>query len=165
MAKQENETRYNLTLTDSNGQATAKTNTPESVKDKLTKEVEEKKDGSTIQIDRVKTFVLTEAASLEEAAQIFPQRALEFLNYGARLAQHNLKQELMEDPDWTEASVEGAFDLLPHIQVPKERKKMSDRDKAINALLKVARVTNPNVTPEMIEAVLAQFAGGAPVAA
>lgn len=161
MAKTENETRYNLTIMDENGQETTKSNAVESVKEKAEATAKEK--GGAVQIDRVKTFTITEAESLEEAAQLFPQRALEFLNYGARLAQHNLKQDLMEDPDWAEASVEGAFDLLPHIQTPKERKKMSDHDKAINALLKVARAANPNVTAEQIEAVLAQFT--APTAA
>lgn len=161
MAKTENETRYNLTIMDENGQETTKSNAVESVKEKAEATAKEK--GGVVQIDRVKTFTITEAESLEEAATLFPLRALEFLNYGARLAQHNLKQDLMEDPDWAEASTEGAFDLLPHIQTPKERKKMSDHDKAINALLKVARAANPNVTAEQIEAVLAQFT--APTAA
>lgn len=164
MAKQENETRYNLTIVDKNGETSQKLNAVESAKEKAEKEAQAAGEQSAVHVDRVKTFVITEAESLEEAATLFPQRALEFLNYGARLAQHNLKQDLMEDPDWSEAATEGAFDLLPHIQSPKERRKMSDRDKAINALLKVARTANPNVTVEMIEQMLAQFSAPAETA-
>lgn len=152
MAKTERETFYNLAIADAEGNVTTSDYVSEGKKETIEKELGDK---GTLEVTKVQSFIITEAESLDEAATLFPQRALEFLNYGARLAQQNVRRDLMRDEDW--AGIEGDFDLLPEVQEPKERKKASPRDKVINLLSKLAKEAGKDVDRSAIEAMLAQF--------
>jgi hypothetical protein len=160
MPKTEQVTKYNATAIDKNGATILNSEgdnphlyVSEETLNKAKTKVEA--DGGQFEVTRAQSFTITEAESLEEAATLFPKRALEFLNYGARLAQQNVMRDNMRDEEW--AGVEGSFDLLPEIQEPKERKKASPRDKAINLLAKIAKDAGKELDRSAIEAILSQF--------
>lgn len=153
--KRENVTKINAVVTNAEGNATTHEYLSEKQFEELGKEFPADK-GFTIEQTRVQTFsVIENADSLDDLAQAYPKRAIEFAVYGARLAEQNVMRDFMKDADW--AGVEGVYDLLPDVQDPKERKKASPRDKAINMLLKVAKESGKELDRAAVEAMLAQF--------
>lgn len=143
-------TKYNISYVDAEGKTQAEEYISEAQYEKAAKDLKEK--GINVDVTKVQSFVITEATSLDEAASLFPKRALEFLNYGAKLNQQNVMRDLMRDSDWP--GQDGDFDLLPEVQEPKEgRSKMSDKDKAMAKLAKVYGIDRAQ-----LEAVLSQFA-------
>jgi hypothetical protein len=154
MAKQENVTKYNINYADADGNKSVIDYISEDKYNELLKKAAA--ENGSVEVTKQQTFTITEAESLEELSQLFPLRALEFGNYGARLAQQNyMRQECMINDEFT--GVEGAVDLAPEVQEPKERKKASPRDKAISILAKLAKESGVEMSRDQIETMLAQF--------
>jgi hypothetical protein len=153
MPKTEQVTKYNANVADKEGNVKPELYMSEDSFNKLVAET--KATGGDVEATRIQSFTITEAESLDEAASLFPKRALEFLNYGARLAQQNVMRDYMRDAEW--AGQEGAYDLLPEVQEPKERTKASPRDKAISIIAKLAKEAGQELDRDAIEKILAQF--------
>ena len=119
---------------------------------------------SIVEDTKAQTFVVTTAESLDEILQVVPndEVALNYFNYGLSLAQHNVKRELMKDEEWQ--PVEGVYDLLPDVQLPKERRVADPLATARRSLRAMWVKNHPGSEPptdDAINAVLAQFAGAA----
>ena len=114
------ETFHNFTITTADG----KTDQQQYRSDKQLKDAQEEalKTGAVISDIRSQSFVITEASSWEDAAQIVPIEAvrLEMFNYGLTLGQHNVKRDMMKDENFVEQ--EGAYNLINDVQTEKTRR-------------------------------------------
>jgi hypothetical protein len=164
--KTDQQTFYNLSITSADG----KVDTREYKSEKQTTEIkaEAAKLGSTVVDTKVQTFTISQAESVDEILTLVPNPdvALSMFNYGLSLAQHNVKRELMTDAEW--APVEGSYDLLADVQVAKEKRvsdPLSASRRSLKALWEKMHPGAEVPTDDEINAILAQFAGAAPVTA
>jgi hypothetical protein len=175
MSETRNITLYNIKSTTSDGKVDTKNRVGEKQYQELVEDAA--KVGTQIEILKAQTFAITEASSIDEILQLVPnpEVALAHFNYGLTLAEHKVKNDFMDDDD--QPSVDGAFDLIsqPGVQEPKTGRAPADPASAMKrAMKKLFQTMNPGVpipkyleeaTFEEINAVLAQFAKGAPTAA
>jgi hypothetical protein len=162
MAKQEQQTFYNLRTTTADGRVD--TQEYKSEKQKQEMEAEAGKVNSTIEVLKAQTFVVTTAESVDEILSVTPNPdvALGFYNYGLTLAQHNVKRELMKDAEWE--PVEGAYDLIADVQEPREKRVADPLSASRRSLKALWAKMHPGAEPptdDEINAVLASFAGAA----
>jgi hypothetical protein len=133
------------------------------IKENKLEEIQEeaKKNTDEVQVTKVQSFVITEADSLDELAKLFPKRALEFANYGARLAQQNEQRDFMRDPD--SAAVEGDIDLAALVQDAKVRRSADPVTKLTNSMAKIAKEMGKSLDADQIRAlILATLQGAQP---
>lgn len=160
--KTEQQTFFNYTVVGKDG-------SQNSVEYKSEKQFEEAKAEaakieSTITVVKQQTFELTTAETIDELLTVVPneQVALEYFNYGLTLAQHNVKRDLMRDPEWP--GVEGVYALINDVQQPKEKRVADPKSAARKTLRALFEKLNPGApvpTDDEINSVLAQFAGAA----
>jgi hypothetical protein len=160
--KTEQQTFYNVTFTTADSKEDQRPYISEAQYQKLSKE--NTAAGGTEVINKQQTFVITHSDNINEALEITPNEevANSYYDYGLTLAQHNVKRDLMTDPDW--APIEGAYDLLADVQQPKERRvpdPLSASRKSLKALWAKLHPGAEPPTDDEINAVLASFAGAA----
>ena len=158
--KSEQQTFYNYKVTNPDGKEEVREYKSE--KQFQEAEADAKKAGASIEVLKAQTFTISTADSIDEILQVTPNAevALSYYNYGLTLAQHNVKRDLMTDPDWQ--PVEGAYDLLADVQQPKEKRVADPLSSARRSLKALWSKLNPGAEPpteDEINAVLAQFAG------
>jgi hypothetical protein len=160
MAKQEQQTYFNVRITTADGNVS----TREYVSEKQYGDIkaEAAKVNSTVEELKAQTFIVTTAESVDEILFVTPnpEVALDYYNYGLTLAQHNVKRDLMKDPQWV--PVEGAYPLLQDVQEPKERRvpdPLSASRRALKAMWAKLHPGEEAPTDDQINAVLSQFAG------
>lgn len=165
MAKQEQQTFYNFRVTTADNQ----TSTREFASEKQYNEIkaDAEKAGSTVEVLKAQTFLITSADNVDEILTLVPNTdvATAHFNYGFTLAQHNVKRELMKDAEWE--GVEGAYDLAKDVQQPKEKRVADPLSASRRSLKALWAQMHPGAEPptdDEINAVLASFAGGAPAA-
>jgi hypothetical protein len=165
IVKQEQQSFFNLRTTTADG----KIDTQEYKSEKQKTEIEQDaaKVGSTVEVLKAQTFVVSTAESVDEILVVTPNPdvALGYYNYGLTLAQHNIKRELMKDAEWE--TVEGAYDLLKDVQQPREKRVADPLSASRRSLKALWAQMHPGAEPptdDEINAVLASFAGAAPVA-
>jgi hypothetical protein len=162
MPKQSLVTFHNFTVTTADGKVDKK----EYVNDKKLKEAQDEalKVGSTLDVTRSQTFIVTEADTWDEAAALVPLEAvrLEMFNYGLTLAQHNEKRNLMTDDTWE--GYDGAYDLINDVQAEKTKRvadPTSAARKSIKAMWAKFNPGSPEPSDEEINLVLKQFMSAA----
>lgn len=162
MAKQEQQTFYNLRITSADG----KIDLQEYKSEKQAAEIkaEAAKVNSVVEDLKVQTFLITTAESVDEILAVTPNAevALGYYNYGLTLAQHNVKRDLMRDAEWT--PIEGAYDLVADVQEAREKRVADPLSASRRALKAFWAKMNPGAdvpTDDEINGVLAQFAGAA----
>jgi len=158
--QRENATYYNITVTTADG----KVDKREFISEKQYNEAQTDaaKVQSTVTVDKVQTFAISQAESVDEILTVTPNTevALSYYNYGLSLAQHNVKRDLMKDSDWP--AQEGVYDLLADVQQPKEKRvadPLSSSRRALKALYAKMHPGQEPPTDDEINAVLASFAG------
>ena len=158
MPNKRQETFHNFQITTADGKVDAQ----QYRSDKQLKEaeVEAAKTGAVLETTKSQTFLITEATSWDEAAEIVPIEAvrLEMFNYGLTLGQHNVKRDLMKDADWE--PVEGAYDLINDVQTEKQRRvadPASAARKSIRAMFAKISPGAPEPSDEEINAMLQMF--------
>lgn len=163
--KQEQQTYYNLRVTTADGQVSDR----EYVSEKQAAEIKAaaSKVNSVVEELKVQTFLITTSDSVDEILSVVPNPdvANSYFNYGFTLAQHNVKRDLMKDPEWT--PIEGAYDLAADCQLPKEKRvadPLSASRRSLKALWAQMHPGAEAPTDEEINAVLASFAGVAAAA-
>ena len=164
--KTEQQTFYNVTFTTADGKADSRPYISEAQYQKLSKENSEA--GGTETVNKQQTFEITHSDNINEALEITPNEevANAYYDYGLTLAQHNIKRELMTDPDW--APVDGVYALINDVQQPKEKRvadPLSASRKSLKALWSKLHPGAEPPTDDEINAVLASFAGAATQAA
>lgn len=165
MTKEPN-TFYNYTVTGPDGKSEQFEFKSETQYNKTVADAK-KTPNTVVEVTRAQTFDISTADTWDEVLSVTPnvEVALSYYNYGLSLAQHNVKRDLMTDPEW--APIEGSYDLLADVQQPKERRVADPLTKSRNALKAFWAKANPGAplpTDDEINAVLAQFAGAASTA-
>jgi len=162
----EQQTFYNLRITSADG----KVDIAEYKSEKQTEEIkaEAAKKSSTVEELKRQTFIVSRADSVDEILTVTPNPdvALSYYNYGLTLAQHNVKRDLMTDNDWQ--PVEGAYDLLADVQLPKEKRVADPLSSARRSMRAFWTKNHPGAEPPTdaeIDAVLLQFGQMAQTAA
>ena len=158
--KQDQATFYNLKVTTADGQTSGLEYLSETQCNKT--KANAAKMQSTVEELKAQTFLISTAESIDEILMLTPnpEVALSYYNYGLTLAQHNVKRELMTDPEWQ--VVDGAYDLLADVQEPKEKRvpdPLSASRKSLKALWAKLHPGAEPPTDDEINAVLASFAG------
>ena len=166
MPKIEQVTKFNVTVTDSEGNTQPKEYLSESQLADL--KAEAAKEQKTVTETKAQTFAITQAESIDDILQCVPNTdvALSYFNYGYKLQQQNVQRELMKDPEWQ--GVEGVYDLNADVQSPKEKRvadPLAQSRRSLKALFAKLNPGAPEPTDEEINAVLAQFTGAAAQAA
>jgi hypothetical protein len=162
MAKTEQQTFYNLRVTTADGRVDTQEYKSEKQKQEI--EAEAAKASSTVEVLKQQTFIVTTAENFDDILNVVPNKdvACGYLNYGLTLAQHNVKRELMKDPEWAE--VEGAYNLIDDVQEARERRVPDPLNASRKSLKALWAKMHPGAEPptdDEINAVLASFAGAA----
>jgi len=158
--QKENQTFFNVVFTTADGKTDPRPYISEAQYKKLS--ADNTAAGGTEQINKQQTFVITHSDNINEALELTPNEevANSYYDYGLTLAQHNVKRDLMTDPDWT--PIEGAYDLLSDVQQPKEKRVADPSSAARRGLKALWAKFHPGAEPPTdseINAVLANFAG------
>ena len=166
MPKVENETKFNVAVTDPSGN----TEVIKYISEKQLAELkaETAKEQKTVTETKAQTFAITQAESVDDILICVPNTdvALSYFNYGYKLQQQNVMRELMRDDEWQ--GVEGVYDLNADVQSPKEKRvadPLAQSRRSLKALFAKLNPGAPEPTDEEINAVLAQFTGAATQAA
>jgi hypothetical protein len=159
MAQKILENKFSVTYqTDAEGNVKTNDYISEAQLEKLTKDQAEVKPTplAAPEVTKRQAYQITLAETLDEFATLFPKRALEFANYGAKLAQQNVMRDMQRDAEIAEQ--DGVVDLLPLVQEPNVREKATPQSAAEKALMRLAKEAGKEVDIEQVRAILAQFA-------
>lgn len=160
MPKVENETKFNASVVDPQGN----TEVVKYISEKQLAELktDSAKTSKTVTETKAQTFAITQAESVDDILQCVPNAdvALSYFNYGYKLSQQNVMRDLMRDDEWQ--GVEGVYDLNQDVQQPKEKRVADPLAASRRSLKALFSKLNPGAaepTDEEINAVLAQFTG------
>jgi hypothetical protein len=161
MAKTERQTFFNLKITTADGRVD--TQEYKSEKQKQEAEAEAAKiPGTVVEVLKAQSFIVTTAENFEDIINVVPNKdvAAGYFNYGLTLAQHNVKRELMKDPEWE--PVEGDYPLIGDVQEAREKRVPDPLSASRRSLRALWAKMHPGAEPptdDEINAVLASFAG------
>jgi hypothetical protein len=141
MPQTEQSTYFNYKITDAQGvEKIERYNTEKQYeKDKL----EAAKIGSTIEVLKQQTFIVTLPESDEDFKQLVrnDEARLDMSRYGCSVAQTNIRRTLMNDDTWDEQ--EGAYDLINDVQEPKQGRVADPASKTKRNLIALFKKLNP----------------------
>lgn len=162
MAKQEQQTFYNLRVTTTDGNVSTREYVSQKQADEI--KADAVKVNSHVEELKAQTFTITTSESIDDILNVVPNSdvANGYFNYGFTLAQHNIKRDLMKDADWQ--PVEGSYDLAADCQEPREKRvpdPLSASRRSLKALWSKLHPGAEPPTDDEINAVLASFAGAA----
>jgi hypothetical protein len=128
-------------VTDASGQSTTERYVSEKQYEKA--KLEADKIGSTIEIFKQQTFIVTLPENDEDFRQIVKndEARNDMQRYGCSVAQTNIRRQLMLDDTWDEQ--EGAYDLINDVQEPKQGRIADPASKTKRNLIALFKKLNP----------------------